>query len=358
MPAQEETPRGSREPGPARVADAPTFEIDVVGARALVLGGDEFAAVDVARLLGAGAHVTVHADRVCAYLEDLAARGLLTWARHEAGPEDLASADLTLRPRARSMPVLGGPDARRDQGRVTLVGGGPGAVDLMTVAGRDAIADADVVVIDRLAPWEALAWARPDAEIVDVAKVPFGRSTSQEEINRILVDRALAGRHVVRLKGGDSFVFGRGLEELEACHDAGVPARVIPGVTSSIAVPEAAGIPMTHRGLTQGFTVVSGHVPPGHPDSSLDYDALARCGTTLVFLMGVGTLEAIAAELCAVGMHPDTPAAVIADGTHPHQRVVTAPLASISKVAHVAGIRAPAVVVIGEVVSLRGTEAR
>jgi len=210
-------------------------------------------------------------------------------------------------------------------------------------------------VIDRLAPWEALTWARPDAEIVDVAKIPFGRFTSQEEINRILVDRALAGHHVVRLKGGDSFVFGRGHEELEACREAGVPARVIPGVTSSIAVPEAVGIPVTHRGLTQGFTVVSGHVPPGHPDSSLDYAALARCGTTLVFLMGVGTLEAITAELCAVGMDPGTPAAMIADGTHPHQRVITASLASIDEVANDNGIRAPAVVVIGQVVSLRRT---
>ena len=357
MPAQGETTRGTRGPGSARVADHPLL-LDVVGARALVLGGDELAAVDVARLVSAGADVTVHATRACAYVEDLASRGLVTWVRHEATLEDLSTADLTLRPRLRSQPRPGGLDEKGAQGQVTLVGGGPGAVDLMTIAGRDAIAEADVVVIDRLAPWEALTWARPGVEIVDVAKIPFGRSTSQEEINRILVDRALAGQQVVRLKGGDSFVFGRGHEELEACREAGVPARVIPGVTSSIAVPEAAGIPVTHRGLTQGFTVVSGHVPPGHPDSSLDYAALARCGTTLVFLMGVGTLEAITAELCAVGMEPTTPAAVIADGTHPHQRVVTASLASIAEVAHNAGIRAPAVVVIGQVVSLRKTGPR
>ncbi len=355
MPAQEETPRDTRAPGSARGADHRGLQIDVVDARVLVLGGDELAAVEVARLLSAGAHVTVHAARACAYVEDLAARGLVSWVRREAGPEDVAAADLTLRPRRRSQPVPDGLGDWRGQGRVTLVGGGPGAVDLVTVAGRDAIADADVVVIDRLAPWEALTWARPDAEIVDVAKIPFGRSTSQEEINRILVDRALAGQHVVRLKGGDSFVFGRGLEELEACREAGVPARVIPGVTSSIAVPEAVGIPVTHRGLTQGFTVVSGHVPPGHPDSTLDYAALARCGTTLVFLMGVGTLEAITAELCAVGMDPSTPTAVITDGTHPHQRVVTASLAAIAAVADDSGIRAPAVVVIGQVVSLRRT---
>ncbi|GAA0970428.1 Uroporphyrinogen-III C-methyltransferase [Nocardioides aquaticus] len=354
MPAQEETTRNTTEPGSARVADHP-LQMDVVGAKALVLGGDEHAAVDVARLLSAGAHVTVHATRACAYVEDLATRCLITWVRHEATLEEVVSADLTLRPRLRSQPRPAGLDEKGAQGQVTLVGGGPGAVDLMTLAGREAIAKADVVVIDRLAPWEALTWARPDAEIVDVAKIPFGRFTSQEEINRILVDRALAGQQVVRLKGGDSFVFGRGHEELEACREAGVPARVIPGVTSSIAVPGAAGIPVTHRGLTQGFTVVSGHVPPGHPESSLDYAALARCGTTLVFLMGVGTLDAITAELCAVGMDAATPAAVIADGTHLHQRVITASLASIAEVAHDAGIRAPAVVVIGQVVSLRRT---
>lgn len=311
--------------------------------------------MEVAGLLSAGAHVTVHAPRVCAYLEDLAVRGLVTWARREAGMQDVASADLVVRPRPREPSTDGRPgESGRSPGRVTLVGGGPGAVGLLTIAGRDAIAQADVVVIDRLAPWESLAWARSDAEIVDVAKIPFGRSTSQEEINRVLVDRARAGLHVVRLKGGDSFVFGRGLEELEACREAGVRAVVIPGVTSSIAAPEAAGIPVTHRGLTQGFTVVSGHVPPGHPDSTVDYAALARCGTTLVFLMGVHTLEAITAALCVAGMEPSTPAAVIADGTHPHQRVVTASLAEIAGAAHAAGIRAPAVAVVGQVVSLRG----
>lgn len=332
------------------------MQMDVVGAHALVLGGDERAAVEVARLLSAGAHVTVHATGVCAYVEDLHARGLVVWVKRDAVLQEVASADLTVRPRIRSQPAPGGPDlSGRRPGQVTLVGGGPGTAGLLTIAGRDALAQADVVVIDRLAPWEALTWARPDAEIVDVAKIPFGRSTSQEEINRILVDRARAGQQVVRLKGGDSFVFGRGLEELQACHEAGIPARVIPGVTSSIAAPEAAGIPVTHRGLTQGFTVVSAHVPPGHPDSSVDYGALARCGTTLVFLMGVRTLAAIAAELCTAGMASSTPAAVIADGTQPHQRVVTAPLAEIAEAAHDAGIRAPAVVVVGQVVSLRRT---
>ncbi|GAB3667529.1 hypothetical protein GCM10027596_36700 [Nocardioides korecus] len=325
-------------------------QLPVRGSHVVVLGGDEHAAVDVARLVGAGARVTVHAVAVCPYVEDLAARGVVTWVGREPLLEELVAADLTVRPRTRPRPTAA---PATDRGTVTLVGGGPGALGLLTVAGRDAVAEADVVVIDRLAPWEALAWARPDVEVVDVAKIPFGRSTSQEEINRILVDRALAGRRVVRLKGGDSFVFGRGFEELEACAAAGVPTTVVPGVTSSIAVPAAAGIPLTHRGLTQGFTVVSAHVPPGHPESTVDYDALARSGTTLVFLMGVRTLEAIASALCAAGLPGTTPAAVVADGTRPQQRVVTAPLEEIAAAVVSDGILAPAVVVVGEVAALR-----
>ena len=157
---------------------------------------------------------------------------------------------------------------------------GPAIAGLVTVAGRDAIAAADVILTDRLVPQAALAWARPDAEIIDVAKVPGGRSTDQDEINRLLIEHAKAGNDVVRFKGGDSFVFGRGGEELVACADAGIEARVIPGVSSAIAVPAVAGIPLTHRGLIQAFTVVSGHVPPGHPDSTVDWAALARAGST------------------------------------------------------------------------------
>ncbi|MCW2819643.1 MAG: cobA [Marmoricola sp.] len=350
MPPEESSDPGSEQ---ARAPGSPAghVQLPVADARVLVLGGDERAAADVARLLGARARVTVHADEACAYIEDLADRRLVTWVRHEPALEDLLAADLTVRPGAR--PDGTGTVDTPGRGHVTLVGGGPGALGLLTLAGRDAVAGADVVVIDRLAPWEALAWARPDVEVVDVAKIPWGRTTSQDEINRVLVDRALAGRRVVRLKGGDSFVFGRGFEELEACARAGVPTTVVPGVTSSIAVPAAAGIPLTHRGLTQGFTVVSAHVPPGHPDSTVDYAALARCGTTLVFLMGVRTLEAITSALRAAGMPGSTPAAVVADGTRPQQRVVTATLDAIAAAAVEHGIVAPAVVVVGEVVSLR-----
>jgi uroporphyrin-III C-methyltransferase len=237
-------------------------------------------------------------------------------------------------------------------GVVTLVGGGPGDAGLVTVAGRDAIAAADVILTDRLAPQAALGWARPDAEIIDVAKVPGGRSTGQDEINRLLIEHAKAGNDVVRFKGGDPFVFGRGGEELMACADAGIEARVIPGVSSAIAVPAVAGIPLTHRGLTQAFTVVSGHVPPGHADSSVDWAALARAGTTIVVLMGVRTLGAITTALVDAGLDPATPAVVIADGAMPSQRVVRADLSGIAAAAQEAGLEPPAVTVIGDVAAV------
>jgi uroporphyrin-III C-methyltransferase len=237
-------------------------------------------------------------------------------------------------------------------GVVTLVGGGPGDAGLVTVAGRDAIAAADVILTDRLVPRAALEWARPGAEIIDVAKVPGGRSTEQEEINRLLIEHAKAGNDVVRFKGGDSFVFGRGGEELVACADAGIEARVIPGVSSATAVPAVAGIPLTHRGLTQAFTVVSGHVPPGHPDSTVDWAALARSGSTLVVLMGVRTLPLITAALLDGGLAPSTPAAVVADGALPSQRVIRADVTTIATAAHEAGVGPPAVTVIGDVAAL------
>ena len=162
------------------------------------------------------------------------------------------------------------PGAPAAGGRVVLVGGGPGDPGLLTVAGLAALREADVIVTDRLAPLAALAEARPGTEVIDVSKIPRGATTSQDEINRLLVEHALAGRTVVRFKGGDNFVFGRGGEELEACAAAGVPVRVIPGVTSAIAGPALAGIPVTHKRLNQGFTVISGHVPPGDPRSTLD----------------------------------------------------------------------------------------
>ncbi|MET1063161.1 MAG: uroporphyrinogen-III C-methyltransferase [Aeromicrobium sp.] len=327
------------------------MELSVAGLHAVVVGGDIRAAAQVAALLESGARVTVVAAEATATLEDLAARGLIDLVARDAGPDDLTGADLVLRPARSADP---GPDRILGTGSVTLVGGGPGDPGLVTVAGRDAIASADIVVTDRLAPLAALAWARPDAEIIDVAKIPHGRSTSQEEINRLLVEHAKSGRRVVRFKGGDNFVFGRGSEEILACLDAGIEVRAVPGVSSSIAAPASAGIPVTHRGLAQGFTVISGHVPPGHPDSTLDYAALARTGTTLVVLMGVRTLGAICAALVEAGLDPSTPAAVVADGTLPSQRVVRATLATLDQVASAAGIGAPAVAVIGDVADIPG----
>lgn len=238
-------------------------------------------------------------------------------------------------------------------GSVTLVGGGPGDPGLMTVAGRAAVEGADVLLVDHLAPIGALAWARPDADVIDVAKLPRSTFTPQEKINTLLVEHARAGRVVVRLKGGDGFVFGRGLEEMQACAEAGVPVRVVPGVSSSVAVPALAGIPVTHRGLVQGFSVVSGHLPPGHPDVTVDWASLATSGTTLVVLMGVKNLPAITAALIGHGLDPRTEAAVIAHGGLPHQQVRTGDLATIAETA--ADLAPPAITVIGAVAAFADT---
>jgi uroporphyrin-III C-methyltransferase / precorrin-2 dehydrogenase / sirohydrochlorin ferrochelatase len=238
------------------------------------------------------------------------------------------------------------------RGRVVLVGGGPGDPGLITVRGLERLAEADVVVVDRLAPLGTLDGLRPDVEIIDVGKIPRGRSTPQEAINEVLVARAQAGQTVVRLKGGDSFVFGRGREEVDACVAAGVEVEVVPGVTSAVSVPELVGVPATHRGLSQGFTVVSGHVPPGDPSSQLDWSALARAGTTLVLLMAVETLPAIAEALMAGGMAPGTPVVCVQEGGLSGQRTLAATLESAAAVARSGGLRPPAVIVVGAVAGL------
>ncbi|MGO4956494.1 uroporphyrinogen-III C-methyltransferase [Luteococcus sp. Sow4_B9] len=236
-------------------------------------------------------------------------------------------------------------------GTVTLVGGGPGDPGLLTVAGLRALEQADVVLVDHLAPQESLAHCRPDCEQIWVGKLPRGEFVPQERINELLVEHARAGRRVVRFKGGDNFVFGRGGEEWQACAQAGIAVRVIPGVTSSVAAPALAGIPVTHRSLVQGFTVVSGHVPPGDERSQLDWSALARTRTTLVVLMGVKYLPEITRELRAAGMAADTPVAVIAQAGHPQMRQVRGPLDQIAELAQ--DVRPPAVTVIGEVAGLQ-----
>lgn len=237
-------------------------------------------------------------------------------------------------------------------GSVTLVGGGPGDPGLITVAGLQAIQQADVVLFDRLAPLECLEQAPVGTELINVGKIPRGEFTPQEQINELLITHARAGRRVVRFKGGDNFVFGRGGEEFQACAAAGVPVRVIPGVTSSIAAPALAGIPVTHRTLSQGFTVVSGHVPPGDPRSSLDWAALARTGTTLVILMGIHYLDRIVDELITAGMAPSTPAAVVAEAGRAEQLSVRSDLLGIVAAVAEHGIEPPAVTVIGAVAGL------
>ena len=237
-------------------------------------------------------------------------------------------------------------------GEVVLVGGGPGDPDLLTVAGLRAVQQADVLVHDRLGPLEVLDQAPAGAERVNVGKIPRGAFTPQERINEILIDRARRGLKVVRLKGGDSFVFGRGGEEWQACVEAGVPVRVIPGVTSAVSVPALAGIPVTHRSLSQGFTVVSGHVPPDDPRSTIAWDALAKGRTTLVLLMAVKNLGAIATRLQDAGMPADTPAAIVQEGSTERQAAWVSTLASIGDVARANDVQPPAIAIIGDVAKL------
>ncbi len=237
---------------------------------------------------------------------------------------------------------------RAGAGSVAIVGGGPGDPDLLTVRARRLLAGADVVVRDRLAPQVPL----PDGvEVVEVGKSAHGPSWSQRDIEALVVGHALAGRRVVRLKGGDVHVFARGIEEVAACVAAGVAVEVVPGVSSALGVPALAGIPVTARGVTQSVAVVSAHLPPGDPGSTVDWDALARLGGTLVLLMGVERLGAACAALVAGGRAPGTPVAVVQDGSLPTQRTVVTTLDRAE--ADAAGMRAPAVVVVGEVVAAR-----
>jgi uroporphyrin-III C-methyltransferase/precorrin-2 dehydrogenase/sirohydrochlorin ferrochelatase len=243
---------------------------------------------------------------------------------------------------------------RPGEGRVALVGGGPGDPELITVRGRRLLAEADVVVVDRLAPRALLDRLDPAVEVVDVGKTPHGAGPTQADISRLLVDRARAGKRVVRLKGGDPFVLGRGGEEVLACVQAGVPVEVVPGVTSAVAGPAAAGIPVTHRGVAADFAVVSGHVEPGaNPGSVIDWQALADGPATLVLLMAVDRIGAAAAELVKRGRPGRTPVAVVRRATLPGQQVLVATLDTVAAAVAEAGLRPPAVVVVGEVVSLR-----
>jgi len=249
-------------------------------------------------------------------------------------------------------PGPGGSRAGKPRGGVALVGGGPGDPGLITVRGRQLLHEADVVIADRLAPRSLLAELAPDVEIIDAAKVPRGTAVPQDHINTLLVTHALAGRFVVRLKGGDPFVFGRGAEEVLACLRAGIAVTVVPGVSSVVAGPAAAGVPLTHRGIAQEFYVASGHVAPDDERSAVDWPALGSSPATLVFLMATEHLQVIADTLIRHGRYPQTPVSVISDGTLPSQRTINARLDTVARDVARAGLGPPAVVVVGEVVTI------
>ncbi|MCA5892575.1 uroporphyrinogen-III C-methyltransferase [Isoptericola sp. NEAU-Y5] len=236
------------------------------------------------------------------------------------------------------------PDVEPRAGRVALVGGGPGSAGLLTTRGRRLLATADVVVVDRLAPRSLLARLGSDVEVIDVGKSAGHHPVPQERISELLVEHALAGRDVVRLKGGDPYVFGRGGEELEACRAHGIEVEVVPGVTSAVSVPAAAGIPVTHRGVAHGFSVLTGHDGIGEVPGGTDH--------TVVLLMGVTRLADTARALVAAGRPTTTPVAVVEDGFGPRQRTTVGTLADIAARAAAVGVRAPAVTVVGDVVRL------
>lgn len=240
-------------------------------------------------------------------------------------------------------------------GVVYLVGAGPGDPGLMTVRGAELVASADVILHDRLIPAEALRGAREDAELTYVGKRPGEPQLPQADIERLMVDHARAGRSVVRLKGGDPFVFGRGGEEAEALAEAGIPFEVVPGVTAGVAAPAYAGIPVTHRDVASAVAFVTGHEDPSKDGSAIDTEALARFPGTLVLYMGVKRLGEIVARLIAAGRRADEPAAAVERGTTPAQRTVQAPLADLPEAVSRAQIKPPAVVLVGAVAARRET---
>ncbi|MGM7777443.1 uroporphyrinogen-III C-methyltransferase [Arthrobacter sp. KNU-44] len=378
----------------------------LLGRPVLVVGGGPVAARRAKGLLDAGARVTVVAPVASDALRELAASGLLTWEPRTYLSSDVdgvwfvqtatgvAAVDAQVAADAEAqriwcvnasdhessaawtpavavvddvkIAINAGGDPRRamalrdavataletgdlplrrrraSTGSVALVGGGPGDSGLITVRGRRLLGQADVVVADRLGPRDLLQEHAPDVRVIEVGKTPGHHPVPQLEINRILVEEALAGHRVVRLKGGDPYVLGRGGEEAEFCRQNGVEVEVVPGVTSAISVPAAAGIPVTHRGLAKGFSVVTGHEElsevPARPDH------------TVILLMGVAKLRESAAALAESGMPLDTPVGIVENGYMPEQRVTIGTLATIADQAEATGVANPAVIVIGDVV--------
>ncbi|MDR3271792.1 MAG: uroporphyrinogen-III C-methyltransferase, partial [Peptococcaceae bacterium] len=239
------------------------------------------------------------------------------------------------------------------QGYVYLVGAGPGDPKLLTLKGAECVAKADVLVYDRLIAPQVLDAAPTHCERIYVGKTPERHTLRQEEINQVLVEKGLQGKIVTRLKGGDPFVFGRGGEEAAELKKAGIPFEIVPGITSAVAVPAYAGIPVTHRGLASAFIVVTGHEDPAKQESGVQWEHLARAEATLIFLMGMENLPSIVAELINNGKSAQTPAAVIHWGTHPAQRTVVGTLEDIRAQVQAQGLTNPSVIIVGDVVRLR-----
>jgi uroporphyrin-III C-methyltransferase/precorrin-2 dehydrogenase/sirohydrochlorin ferrochelatase len=383
--------------------------LDLAGRRAVVVGGGPVAARRAAALVEAGADVVLVSPWVCEDLHDLVDKGTVTWvprdytggdldgawlvhtATGDPATDDLVAAHAEaariwcVRADAASLSpawtpavtrsddvvvaVTAGGDPGRSRrlrdaialaldtgalpvrrrrphaGSVALVGGGPGDPGLITTRGRRLLAEADVVVVDRLAPRGLLDELEPDVLVIDAGKTAGHHPLPQEEINRLLVEHAQAGRRVVRLKGGDPFVLGRGGEEAIACLAAGIPVEVVPGVTSAVAVPAAAGIPVTHRGLARQVTLASGH-------EGLDWASLGALEGTLVLLMAVSALAEATAALVTAGKPAATPAAIVESGCTPQQRTTVGTLDTIAALAKERQVQAPAVLVVGDVVGL------
>ena len=240
----------------------------------------------------------------------------------------------------------------KQNGTVYLVGAGPGDLGLVTLRAKECTENADVIVYDHLANPEMLSWARDDAEIIYAGKEP-GESRTQHEINTLLIDKARQGKQVVRLKGGDPFVFGRGAEEAQTIADAGIPFEIVPGITSAIAGPAYAGIPMTHRAHNSHVTFFTGHEDPAKAESAIDYAALAKLGGTQVMLMGVERLGSITSEMLKQGVRGDLPVALVRSATTGQQQTLIGTLSNIAQKTVASNFKAPAVAVFGEVVGLR-----
>ncbi|BBG03161.1 MULTISPECIES: uroporphyrinogen-III C-methyltransferase [Pseudonocardia] len=389
--------------------------LDLSGRRVVVVGGGQVAQRRVARLIAVGALVEVVSPEVTPAVEGMVSAGEITWTARRYAEGDLTGAwyviaatddaavnetvtadaerDRVFCVRADDgsrgtavTPATGAHDgltvgvlargahrrssavrtalvealqsgvvdenAEPPQPGVALVGGGPGDPELITVRGRRLLSRAQVVVTDRLGPRDLMDELSPDVEVIDASKIPYGRAMAQEKINELLVEHARAGKFVVRLKGGDPFVYGRGFEEVQACAAAGVPVTVVPGITSAFAAPAVAGTPVTHRGVAHEIVVVSGHVAPEDPRSLTDWAALGRMTGTIVLMMAVERLARFAEVLVEHGRDPQTPVLIVQDGTTRIQRTVRATLETAGRVAAEEDVNPPAIVVIGPVAGL------